>query len=490
MTTEVSKRELLGGRTLSAGLGLGALALFAQTQRASADTPFTNFPFTAVGAPTSRTMPARLSDFINVLDWGADPTGVSDSRAGIQAAINSKVSNNSAAIGTIYFPRGTYLIGSPGIALPPGFIGGTPRGVNGFVIRGDGASSTVLKGNFNGFILDTACNPAQSAGNTGGYLIEDITVINGNMGPLTSGAIRFAGLAGGAVKRCEVSGMVGITTEDAPGSNQSSDQFCTFENIHFAGGPAAGAIGIVLHGDSLSLIGCDASGLGTGVTLSGSGHSIISCHFEVNTTAILVGIYGDLATAGFLADGTIASTAFEGNGTGIDIYGAFSGMIQGVVFHGEGPIIIGGVPNQTSAYGLRCRDDKVVNCQLFNLATQGVFTVAGLSFGGTTGTQVNGVNLVQGIHAEIIGGGGVACSFPTGVAQAAAGWQFIGGNVRPAWTFFNLPNSSNANDGDQFDIVDVPSSPTFGQVISSGGGSNHARVRWNAAQSRWTVCGV
>lgn len=41
---------------------------------------------------------------VNVLDFGADPTGVSDSTAEIQAAIDS-VTN-----GTVYFPNGTYSI--------------------------------------------------------------------------------------------------------------------------------------------------------------------------------------------------------------------------------------------------------------------------------------------------------------------------------------------------------------------------------------------
>jgi hypothetical protein len=63
MTTEFSKRAL------SAGLGLGALALLAP--RASADTPFTAYPFPSAGAPTPRTMPDRLAEIKNVRDFGA-----------------------------------------------------------------------------------------------------------------------------------------------------------------------------------------------------------------------------------------------------------------------------------------------------------------------------------------------------------------------------------------------------------------------------------
>jgi hypothetical protein len=55
---------------------------------------------------------------INVIDYGADPTGVNDSTSAIQDAINA--ANNIATLGTygpesnvaVYFPNGTYLISS------------------------------------------------------------------------------------------------------------------------------------------------------------------------------------------------------------------------------------------------------------------------------------------------------------------------------------------------------------------------------------------
>ena len=50
---------------------------------------------------------------VNVLDFGADPTGVADSRAAIQAAINSISPTSSASNtggGTVYIPGGKYRI--------------------------------------------------------------------------------------------------------------------------------------------------------------------------------------------------------------------------------------------------------------------------------------------------------------------------------------------------------------------------------------------
>src|SRR5262245_8259869 len=86
MSTQIDKRELLGKVALSAGAGVGALALLGKP--ASADTPFTNFPFAATGAPQPRTMPDRLAEVKNVKDFGAVGDGRQDDRAAIQAAVD------------------------------------------------------------------------------------------------------------------------------------------------------------------------------------------------------------------------------------------------------------------------------------------------------------------------------------------------------------------------------------------------------------------
>ena len=71
-----------------------------------------NPPFTQTGTGAiARTVNAKLNESISVLDFGADPTGATDSTAAIQTAINS-------AIGLLFFPKGTYKVSSP-LTIPP-----------------------------------------------------------------------------------------------------------------------------------------------------------------------------------------------------------------------------------------------------------------------------------------------------------------------------------------------------------------------------------
>jgi hypothetical protein len=58
----------------------------------------------ASGSNTARTLSARFAERVNVLDFGADPTGTNDSTTAIASAAAALPSG-----GVIYFPAGTYL---------------------------------------------------------------------------------------------------------------------------------------------------------------------------------------------------------------------------------------------------------------------------------------------------------------------------------------------------------------------------------------------
>lgn len=83
---------------------------------------------------------------ISVLDYGADPTGVSDSTSSIQAAVNAAPSG-----GAVYFPSGTYKITAAinvqktlrlhGATSNGSVIDNTTNDVNAFVIVEDSAGS-------------------------------------------------------------------------------------------------------------------------------------------------------------------------------------------------------------------------------------------------------------------------------------------------------------------------------------------------------------
>lgn len=63
-------------------------------------------PAGAVNLPINE----KLQQFINVMDFGADPTGVANSTTAIQNAINYAVAANNGLPNTVYLPAGTFKI--------------------------------------------------------------------------------------------------------------------------------------------------------------------------------------------------------------------------------------------------------------------------------------------------------------------------------------------------------------------------------------------
>ena len=79
----------------------------------------------------------------NVLRYGADPTGEANSFAAVRNCMKASLTGHSVAgmgdHGRVYFPRGTYLIEGDGV------FSGFGDFQRGFIIEGDGLSSSVLK---------------------------------------------------------------------------------------------------------------------------------------------------------------------------------------------------------------------------------------------------------------------------------------------------------------------------------------------------------
>lgn len=108
---------------------LSASLLFGQTAYA-VDIPFTTFAYPVTGGTVSRIEPNRWNDKgINILEFGADPTGVADSTAAIQAAIDCSFGVGTGCTGstqgTVYCPDGLYKTTYPLFADPPGNLRGS-----------------------------------------------------------------------------------------------------------------------------------------------------------------------------------------------------------------------------------------------------------------------------------------------------------------------------------------------------------------------------
>lgn len=485
--------------------------------------------------------------------------GVTDVTTYIQNAVNSRISVplSSAALGVIYFPRGTYKVTAP-ITLPPGRGNQSSLGTNQWRIVGDGPAATTITGNVNGFIFDTAnycrftgsisgttlnataieignlcigqvirtvdaifiitagsggigtytVSPAaspsvssgtleasNSAARAYGYSMEDLSVTNNNTTPFSTGCVRAAGMFGASFKRLMFSGMVGFTTEDSPGNIYNGSQCYTLEHCYHSGG--SGTRGFIITGDSHVLLGCDVSGSHIAVTLCGSGHQLIGCHFEVNTRAIALGVFGNaafdgsgnltsVAMAGYIRGFSILAGAYEGNGTAIDfISGVGYGLVQGPVIQGEATSIEG--VSTTSQYGIRIRDSKSLFCSIIGAQIGGDCSIAGIYLGENSGGVVRTGNVIQGVQSSLNGGSlGSAWAFPTATAEAAAGYTFIGNNSRPSWTFSNLPIGGNIVEGDRYRITDGASAKVWGDIITVGGGSTHYGLEADSAGS-WRV---
>ncbi len=100
-------------KAILVGIGLAAFS----SVPSRADTAFSSFAFPATGAPTSRTMPSRLADIINVKDYGALGDGSTNDTAAIQAAFDAAYGSSSSPHGnsytlnkSVFFPSGNYIV--------------------------------------------------------------------------------------------------------------------------------------------------------------------------------------------------------------------------------------------------------------------------------------------------------------------------------------------------------------------------------------------
>jgi hypothetical protein len=117
-----------GAQLIGNAIAAGDLALFCVNPTA-----------TAFDLLWSESFKTASQIIVNVLDFGADPTGVNDSSLAFQGAINYGA--------MVYVPAGTYKIAS------------LLTGASGLTIRGAGSQSTIINASTNGFISVTLATP-------------------------------------------------------------------------------------------------------------------------------------------------------------------------------------------------------------------------------------------------------------------------------------------------------------------------------------------
>ncbi len=117
-------------------------------------TVFLTWAFKATNATTARTLPNRLADVVNVLDYGAVRDGATNDAPAFQLAIDAAFGTAGSPHGTnstlnrpLRIPYGNYAINSPLIFTD--VVGGE--------IIGDGSRSTFLVGNANSIMTFNGC---------------------------------------------------------------------------------------------------------------------------------------------------------------------------------------------------------------------------------------------------------------------------------------------------------------------------------------------
>jgi Pectate lyase superfamily protein len=306
MSSNVTKR------TLSAGLGVGALALLAP--RASADTPFSSFAFPATGAPTARTLPDRLGELKNVKDFGARGDGSTNDTAAIQTAVSQQ--------GTIYFPPGTYRI---------------TRSIN---LRGDGqyqligTRHTYVQGLFDGYLFDTSTNWVGDV--QFNFYMSSFGLINDNRTP-NAGCVRVTGGILTTIEKCEMTAWRGVTFHGEAGTSIVRD--CFFrpriggEDMSENGITEKISTGIQMDTTGGGTIAnCDFNGFYNGIQCAGLIH-IIDTRVEMCYRGVVAGINsegGELPT--YL---TFQCGELEANGYHIILQNVWFVRISNVSMQGD-----------------------------------------------------------------------------------------------------------------------------------------------------------
>jgi hypothetical protein len=523
---------------------LGALGL-GPARIVQADTSFTEFKFPATGAPAARTMPDRLSDVINVKDWGAVGNGFKDDAPAINAAIQYCITRGGGTGGKVFFPIGQYR-------LHRALVVGHDTYNVAVQLIGAGADAVTLA-------PSGVSGPAVSSGGKVYDCLDRIEAISAGYVKMTrdscsceqvAGNFDLSGAKNGCLVNCRSSGS---NAGPAEGPTNVHGVWCALlgEGCSAFGCRFMGCteVGYVLCGDGAGLYGCSGEGHWCVIRigwLPGVGETpnpVYGCTvqaFQTEQSVVAVDLYhcDSCYIAGAVQTGSVglpdpqtitagsynagAQTAelttsgnhniaaprriqilFPGNanwlphpGGYLDVTPTAANKFQYSLTSNPGAWN-GGYWTWPAENAIKVR--KAYNCVITGIRTAPVaYSTVDLSYRNTLrpwGTESESANadhrnnLFVGLEAYL--------GWTMPAAKNRTAWQFINctggsndvgdaaalpvGNI----TYANLPGQAGVNqplmETQEFDIIDGNPGGAAWGATITGGGSGHYRVRWNGA---------
>jgi hypothetical protein len=413
-------------------------------------TQFLTYSWPVTGATTSRTVPDRLADEINVKDYGAVGDGVTDDTSAIQAALNVAFGPISNPHGyswfenkAVFFPAGRYKI-TTGLEI---------RHVKGGLIYGSGNGATTLtySGSVPGGATRTSLFRANGLNST---RIRDIAFVMTGGNALANNTAAFN------------------YDDDHTGVNSST---VTFTNCSFSGATYGLLIGISgFQSDTATLINCKVDDCYYGI-------------YGANQNAICSGMFGGSVTdchAGiYMPSGKmemICGVSFSGNTNGDD------NSSGDVVSSQEYPVFLLGCYSTSPKFANLATGYNYVGGCRHEAATPGPFLR--MTFPGSV--VIESCHSANGyLHGHT---GGLSAFYLVDFNMDNPDWSHLAGQIcewitAEPLTFADLPTTTAwLREGLVANISDSPSA-TWGANVTTGGGSNHVSLRRNG--SNWTVVG-
>lgn len=262
------------------------------------------------GSLTIRASETPAEQEYDVRAYGANGDGRFDNARAIKAAIDAA---KEAGGGTVYFPRGRYLV-SDMISIPPGVK-----------LRGERTDLVNL------LWPDLESLPTALIRGTSRFAIEDLTIYASNHPHVISGGFQFGdqqapGAGEIAIRRVRIraSAFRGLMEADAALRRMND-----FQRIYAAAAPDS----IRLSGDRIEVSDCDVLGSGHSLRLFKASNAVVTGNILIN------GRYGAYSLVGsrrvIFENNTVTSSDLQASGGGITTLSKFVSASENIFIGGN-----------------------------------------------------------------------------------------------------------------------------------------------------------